>query len=147
MPSLKSAVEALEKALDHARKGKEFYSAQVDKLEKAIATIKEMDIDSVPDADAVDVDYSAIAASGRAHANESKRSLPRTGQEFWLSLITAQAKPASHILADAIKALGIDPTEEERKKLANRLAIALFNATKAKHIKATGPRRSRLYSR
>lgn len=89
----------------------------------------------------------AKASKPARRTRESKTSLPATGKEFWSGLLGAEPQSSKEILGAAVKALGISPSRDDLKKLAQRQANALHMLVKAKAISDSGTGRDRRYSR
>lgn len=78
-----------------------------------------------------------------------KGALPATGEQFWLSFLNHDGRRVADVFDDAIAALKkkykLTATPEQRKKLKNRLAVALHGAVQNKSILTIGKGRGRLY--
>jgi hypothetical protein len=71
--------------------------------------------------------------------------LPFTGGDYWTDLVTSSPQLGQEILAAAISKLGFDPTEAQRKVLANRIAPALAALVKSGKIADSGKGRLHRY--
>lgn len=65
--------------------------------------------------------------------------------DFWLKLISDEPKSASDILHAAVSELGIDPNDEQLKKLSQRQTYALNTLVKESKIADSGARRTRRF--
>lgn len=78
-----------------------------------------------------------------------KGEIPATGEEFWLSFLDHDGRRVAQVFDDAIAALKKEykftATTEQRKRLKNRLGVALHGAAKNKTILTVGTGRDRLY--
>lgn len=147
MSNLESAKAAVLAELEHARQGLNHYAAQVEALEAALKALGSL---KANDSSGVQRSKKPIRASKvekGAPAKQSKAKLPSTGKEFWTGLITDEPQSARQLLDAAVKALGINPSKDELKKLAQRQANALHMLVKAKAISDTGAGRERRYLR
>jgi hypothetical protein len=154
MSNLKSARQAIKAELDHARQGAMFYQSRIVALEETLAKIDSVDGDTDQPSKASKVSKAERSASqtrpsrqARAHAAGNGAKLPFTGKDFWPNLITSQPQTAPEILNAAIRALGISPSKDQIKKLAQRQTSALHNLVKAKMIDDSGSGRERRFFR
>ena len=80
----------------------------------------------------------------------NKSGLPATGEEFWLSFLNHDGRRLADVFEDALAALKKEhkftPSDDQRKKLRNRLAVAFHSAALNKNIISNGQGRDRLYS-
>ncbi len=150
--NLKSAKQAIKAELDHAREGLAFYQSRVEALQEALNTIDSVDTAGANGRKAPKAAVEAPAAKqpktrgkGRPKAVADEEKLPSTGKEFWPNLITAQPRSAPEILRAAIDALGISPSKEQTKKLAQRQASALSILTKSGAVQSSGAGRERRF--
>lgn len=98
--------------------------------------------------------YAAAEAEGakkrsqkpRARSTDDADSLPPTGGDFWLNLISDQPQSAVDISNAAISALGITPEQKGRiQKLKQRVSPALASLVSAQKIKDSGAGRERRF--
>ena len=86
--------------------------------------------------------------SQKPHAKsaDDADSLPPTGGDFWLNLVSAQPQSAVDISNAAISALGITPEQKGRiQKLKQRVSPALASLVSAQKIKDSGAGRERRF--
>jgi hypothetical protein len=149
--NLKSASQAIRAELEHARKGAAFYQARVEALEEALSKIDSVEVATkqTPKSSKAGKKEPAVQARrGRkpgAAATGNGSVLPSTGKDFWPNLITAQPQSAPEILDAAIRSLGISPSREQIKKLAQRQTSALHNLIKSRAIEDSGSGRARRF--
>jgi hypothetical protein len=154
MSNLKSARQAIQAELEHARQGVLFYQMRVAALEEALAKL-----DSVETVNGRTSNLSKGGGSGkptgqakrgrkaRSHAAGNGTELPPTGKGFWPNLVTDEPQSAKEILNAAIKALHISPTKESIKKLSQRQTAALNGLVKTKRVGDSGSGRERRFFR
>lgn len=153
MSNLKSAKDALIAEIEHVRQGLEFYQSRIQALEQALATLSSLDGVETAGAKGKRGRKSAVGEAGdtagpkKRASKRSDTSLPATGKEFWMGLITSEPQSAREVLEAAVKALGISPSKDELKKLAQRQANALHMLIKDKAISDTGTGRDRRFLR
>jgi hypothetical protein len=151
MSNLKSAKHAIEAELEHAKQGVAFYQSRVEALEDALAKLNIVDTpsrDIIKPAVNGQTKMSGKPGRGRkprAKAEGGDDKLPSTGKDFWPDLISAQPQSASEIFDAALKTLGITPTKDQSKKLAQRQANALSILTKKGIVSSSGSGRSRRF--
>jgi hypothetical protein len=153
MSNIKSARQAIQAELDHARQGAAFYQSRVDALEEALKKIHDIESDALPNGKGLKNGAHAEtprkqAKPGRKprmQAPQSEEKLPSTGKGFWPDLITEHPQSAPEILTAAIRSLGISPSKEQTKKLAQRQASALSLLTKSGEIESSGSGRERRF--
>lgn len=178
--NLKSARQAIEAELSHARQGAAYYNARVEALESALQQLESVETegDASPRASKRKMNGKSQSAAGtrggrkrrsasgaapRAAANGSTRqrrsqkprsasasheadSLPSTGGDFWLNLVSDQPQSAVDISNAAIEALGIRPEQKDHiQKLKQRVAPALAGLLSAHKIQDTGAGRERRF--
>lgn len=151
MSNIKSAREAIQAELDHAREGAAFYQSRVEALEEALAKIYHLEAGSVPNGKPTPA--AGAAAKGKRGRPAKKveagtvndEKLPSTGKNFWPDLITPHPQSAPEILTAAIRSLGLSPSKEQTKKLAQRQASALSLLTKSGAISSSGSGRERRF--
>jgi len=153
MQSLASAKEALKAELDHVRQGAEYYQSLVVALEEALAKLEgfvEPEDEEMMSQTPRPPKRSVVAPKKAAKRGRPAKSavggrLPPTGMDFWLKLISDEPKSASDILNAAVSVLGIDPNEEQLKKLSQRQTYALNTLVKENKIADSGARRTRRF--
>jgi hypothetical protein len=156
MSNLKSAKQAIQAELSHAREGAAFYQSRIVALEDALDKLDSVETvngkapkasRSKREAPAARHDkrgkVSRASAAGSATGGSGK--LPSTGKGFWPGLITAEPQSASDILDAAIKTLGISPSKDQLKKLVQRQTNALHQLVKSKAIADSGSGRERRF--
>lgn len=152
MSNLKAACEAIRSELERAKMGAAFYQARVNALEEALAKLEGMDW--APDGHSRKRRAGNATMSGKpakrlekppTTAQRNGSDLPSTGKNFWPDLITAEPQSAPEILNAAVKALGISPSKNQLKKLAQRQTNALHNLVKRAVIADSGSGRSRRF--
>lgn len=154
MANIGSAAQAVKLELMHAREGMEYYAKLVENLEGVLETLTTLDSPSTSGR-STSRGTKAGKANGRttskvkATTTKSTRQskLPSTGKDFWPTLLTDTPQPASEIFKAALNALGVKPSTEDRKKLAQRMSNALSVMSKNGEINAEGKHRERLYSK
>jgi len=156
MSNLKSAEQAIQAELDHARQGLAYYQSKVGALEEALAKVHSVQTvlsEEGPVSRAAKPKTSAAPKSqGKRRAQTagaagSNDKLPSTGKDFWPSLLTDDPQSPAEILSAAIKSLGISPSADQTKKLSQRQANALSVMAKNGDINTVGDGRSRRYFR
>lgn len=145
MTNLESAKAAILAELDHARQGLNYYTAQVEVLETALAALSSVQTEGSKRAQPTRKRKLASKVKKGAAAKPSNVKLPATGKEFWTSLITNEPQSARQLLDAAVKVLEINPSKDDLKKLAQRQANALHMLVKARTISDTGAGRNRRY--
>ena len=167
--NLKSARQAIEAELSHAKKGIAYYAARVEALESALHQLENVegngaDKAKTPKARAGGMKLrrgrKASAGNGvhRAAANGAARqrrkavrrggtdSLPVTGGEFWFALVSDEPRSAVDISNAAISALGIKPEQKiQIQKLKQRVSPALATLVSTQKIKDSGSGRARRF--
>lgn len=155
MANIGSAAQAVKLELMHAREGMEYYAKLVENLEGVLQTLATIDSPSTRSRTktnrAAKTAKTGGKTTGKAKApatkNTQQSKLPATGKEFWPTLLTDTPQSASEIFNAAVNALGIKPSAEDRKKLAQRMSNALSVMSKKGEIQAEGKHRERLYSK
>jgi hypothetical protein len=151
MSNLRSARDSLAAELEHARQGLAFYDARVAALEETLATLDNLNTESESDAGGKTRGkrrQSAGKAPARTERGRKQSAgLPATGKEFWTSMVTNQPRSTGEILEAAVQSLGIDPSRDDLKKLAQRQANALHMLVKEKVIADSGSGRERRFFR
>lgn len=155
MSNLQSAKDALRAELEHAREGLSYYQSRVAALQETLASLNSLEGKAEQPApgagrgrrkkEAASEETVKPPKAGRQR--KSRSDLPATGKEFWTGLITSEPQSAREILDAAVKALGISPSKDELKKLAQRQANALHMLVKAGAISDSGSGRDRRYLR
>lgn len=156
MSNIKSAKQAIQAELDHAKQGAVFYQSRVEALEEALKKIYDIESSALPNgkppktggptgAPVARRKPGKPARKARGPAPRGEEKLPSTGKNFWPDLITAHPQSAPEILTAAIKTLGISPSKEQSKKLAQRQASALSILTKTGAIDSSGSGRERRF--
>lgn len=156
MSNLVSAKQALRAELAHARQGAAYYQSLADTLEEALEKLEHVDQAAVPrKRGRRPAAAAATAAAAETPARRGRKpgrrraardsGLPSTAKDFWPSLITDQPQSAGDILRAAVNKLGISPTEEQMKKLAQRATFALNNLVKKNAIEDSGSGRGRRF--
>ncbi len=161
MSSLIQARDSIKAELAQAMQGVDFYQRRIEALEKALD-----DLEQIPD---IDTGGSAAqpskgrrgrparaakqaapkkAAAGAKRGRSAKAGggeLPATGGNFWLELVSAEPKTAPQILEAATDRIGTSLSPDLRKKLAQRMVMALRGMVKNGAIKDSGKGRQRQY--
>jgi hypothetical protein len=151
MQSLSSAKEAIKAELAHVRQGAEYYQSLASALEEALAKLESVEADGAENIKPRGRKRGAVkkvAKRGRPAGRPSKSSgekLPPTGMEFWLKLISDEPKSAGDILNAAVSELGIEPNDDQMKKLSQRQTYALNTLVKENKIADSGARRTRRF--
>ncbi|GAB3540373.1 hypothetical protein GCM10027343_09370 [Noviherbaspirillum agri] len=176
--NLKSARQAIEAELAHARQGATYYSTRVEALEAALEQLESVEADGDTSTRATKRGATGAkqaeprrgrkrrSASGgaqrgngagaprqqqsqkqrAARASRAAGSLPTTGGDFWLKLVSDEPRSAVDISNAAIEALGIRPDQkEEIQKLKQRVSPALAGLLSAHKIQDTGAGRERRF--
>ena len=82
----------------------------------------------------------------RAKSTDDADSLPPTGGDFWLKLVSDRPQSAVDISNAAISALGITPEQKGRiQKLKQRVSPALASLVSSQKIKDSGAGRERRF--
>lgn len=154
MANIGSAAQAVKLELMHARQGMEYYAKLVENLEGVLETLTTIDTPSTSGRSKSRSTKTAKTKGGatskaKAPTTKSTRQskLPATGKDFWPTLLTDTPQPASEIFKAALNVLGVKPSAEDRKKLAQRMSNALSVMSKNGDINAEGKHRERLYSK
>jgi hypothetical protein len=154
MANIGPAAQAVKLELMHARQGMEYYTKLVENLEGVLETLTTFDSTSSSVRSKARTTKAAklsgrTTSKAKAQTTKSTRQskLPATGKDFWPTLLTDTPQPASEIFKAAVNALGIKPSAEDRKKLAQRMSNALSVMSKSGEINAEGKHRERLYSK
>lgn len=153
MSNLSSARQAIKAELVHAQQGMAFYQARMEALEDALSKLESVETTETAKRPSKKSEAARGAAKPRRRrqAGKSRASggaeLPATGRDFWMSLITDQPQSAREIQTAAIAALGISPSQEQLKKLAQRQTNALHNLVHSKAIGDSGSGRERRFFR
>lgn len=151
MQSLSSAKEAIKAELAHVRQGAEYYQSLASALEEALAKLESVEAEGTEASrphGRKRATAKKAAKRGRPVGRPSKSSeerLPPTGMDFWLKLISDEPKSASDILNAAISELGIQPNDDQMKKLSQRQTYALNTLVKENKIADSGARRTRRF--
>lgn len=159
MSNIKLAKAAIQAELNTAIEGVTFYQARVASLELALNGLDIVDGNSAatpqrrgrkPSAGAVEAVESKkakapVTVKRGKKAKGKGEPLPPTGKEFWLGLAGSEPKSSAEIYDAAVQALGISPSEEQAKKLAQRQANALSVMCKSGELSSTGSGRERRY--
>jgi hypothetical protein len=153
MSNLKTAIQAIKAELKHAKEGLAFYQSRRGSLEDALAKLESVEVrgDAQPASprkgrrgSAQPVDSKA-GKQARGAAVRDGGKLPSTGKDFWPSLVGSQAQSSAEILDGAIKALGINPSPLQLKKLAQRQANAFSILCKKGLVSSSGKGRERRF--
>ncbi len=154
--NLKSARQAIEAELSHARQGATYYAARVEALEVALHQLKNVE----GDGKAVSREEKPRASAKKPKVNGARRGrksrgvagangaqgLPSTGGDFWFSLVSEQPQSAVDISNAAISVLGIKPDQKEQiQKLKQRVSPALAGLVAAQKIRDSGAGRERRF--
>ena len=155
MSNLQSAKEALRAELEHAREGLAYYQSRVEALQQTLSSLSSLDGKAAQSMEmptrgrrrknAASEETAKPAKAARSR--KSRSDLPATGKEFWVGLITGEPQSSREILDAAVKSLGITPSGDDLKKLAQRQANALHMLVKAGAIADSGSGRDRRYLR
>jgi hypothetical protein len=151
MQSLSSAKEAIKAELAHVRQGAEYYQSLASALEEALAKLESVEAEGTDTAKPRGRKRAAAkkaAKRGRPAGRPSKSTedrLPPTGMDFWLKLISDEPKSAGDILKAAVSELGIEPNQDQMKKLSQRQTYALNTLVKENKIADSGARRTRRF--
>jgi len=152
MTNLVSAKDAIRAEIAHAKKGAAYYQSLVVALEQALAKLDS--VGSEP-AESKALAGRSVTGNGMERPRRGRKpgsknkvsALPSTAKEFWPSLITDEPQSASDILNAAIAKLNITPSDEQRKKLAQRATFALNHMVKTNTIADSGSGRARRFMR
>ncbi len=155
--NLKTAIQAIEAEIAHAKDGMAYYVSRVKALEQALA-----ELGSVGKTEPAPAQEAKTKKQGKQAKVRGKRGrkaklavangvdkvqdgddLPFTGGDYWPNLITDQPQHSSAILQAAIDKLGFTPNETQVKKLAQRMTFSLNALVKANKIKDSGSGRNR----
>lgn len=163
MSNIKTAIQAIQAEIAHAKSGMTFYVSRVEALQQTLAELNQMDgrasAPSAPVALAKPEPKQAKPATGkrgkkakRANAKPADKTssdgdLPFTGGDYWPNLISDQPQHGSDILKAAISGLGFEPSAEQSKKLAQRMTFALNALVKAGKIQDSGTGRARVFTK
>lgn len=156
MANMHTAVATLEAELEHAKQGKEYYTARVAMLTELIDKAKAVedldDVGSSPRGKArgrrAGTKPSSTSISTRQKANGNGLSdLPKTGKDFWLGLIDSTPLHASQIFEAAVKNLKSELSAEARKKLYARMSATLKDLVNRNALKHEGKGRRGTYAK
>ncbi|SNS50678.1 hypothetical protein SAMN06265795_103125 [Noviherbaspirillum humi] len=160
MSSLIQARDSIKAELAQAMQGVDFYQRRIEALEKALD-----DLEQIPDLETGGAQESGKARRGRParaakqsapkkSAGAAKRGraaksgggeLPATGGSFWMELVDTEPRTAPQILEAATQRIGTSLSPELRKKLAQRMVMALRGMVKSGAIKDSGKGRQRQF--
>jgi len=157
--NLKAARQAIEAELSHAQKGMAYYISRVEALEVALLQLQSVESETSAAGPKTGEPQRGRKARGPAQGGGAKRgpkpraagsnkadSLPSTGGDFWLKLVSNQPQSAVDISNAAISALGITPDQKGRiQKLKQRVSPALASLVASQKIKDTGAGRERRF--
>lgn len=159
MSNLKTAIQAIQAEITHAKSGMDYYVARVEALEQTLAELNQVDGRASTPAEAKPEKKQAKATAGKrgrkgkrasakpdAQADEAG-DLPFTGGDYWPNLISDQPQHGSEILKAAIDKLGFEPSPTQVKKLAQRMTFALNALVKANKIQDSGTGRARVFTK
>lgn len=155
MSNLRTAIQAIEAEIAHAKQGLAHYAERVRSLEAALAGI-------VLAGDGAARTASTTPKAAKSHIKASRKKggsgkkaavdiatqvaeLPATGGDYWKNLVTDEPKSGKAILAEAVGGLGFTPTKTQVAKLMNRMTFALNSMVKAGTIQDSGAGRERRY--
>ena len=160
MSNIKTAIQAIQAEIAHAKSGMSYYVSRVEALQQALAELNQMDgRASAPSVLAKPEQKPAKPAAGkrgkkakRANAKPAGKTtsdgdLPFTGGDYWPNLINDQPQHGSDILKAAINGLGFEPNAEQTKKLAQRMTFALNALVKTGKIQDSGTGRARVFTK
>lgn len=168
---LRSAQQAIKAELAHAIKGKDFYASRVEALQNALEQLENADSVKIspmgagrrrkaaspgktarrarkaPAATSAKRAAKKIAAAPASTAAKQKGtgSLPATGGDFWLNLITEQPQSAAQISHAAISAVGVPLSKEQVTKLKQRATPTLNTLVASQKIRDMGAGRERRF--
>lgn len=153
--NLKAARQAIEAELSHAKQGMAYYISRVEALEIALQQLENVEGEkSAAGPQAGERQRGRKAQGGgakrgpkpRAAGSNKADSLPSTGGDFWLKLVSSQPQSAVDISNAAISALGITPDQKGRiQKLKQRVSPALASLVASQKIKDSGAGRERRF--
>lgn len=178
--NLKTARQAIEAELSHAKKGIAYYMSCVEALETALHQLESVEGEQPSTKGAPPLastksekangrkrgrkahgakTSASATASASPKGNGAKRgpkpragslteagTLPPTGGDFWLNLVSDQPQSAVDISNAAISALGIEPDQKELiQKLKQRVSPALASLVSAQKIRDSGAGRERRF--
>jgi hypothetical protein len=166
--NLQTATEAIEAEIAHAKTGLAHYAARVAVLEQTLAELRNVDQTTDASVKPAKSEKNLKATpkapkkqpklKGAKRAKQSKRTdaklagatrqegdLPSTGGDYWENLITDQPQHSSAVLKSAVDQLGFAPTQEQVKKLAQRMTFALNTLAKTNKIQDSGSGRERVF--
>lgn len=135
-----TVVEQLEGELSVAKEAKKnaekeviFRTGQIERLTTTLTAVKST----------LTAEDDQGTVSHKAKATP-KSSLPRTGNEFWMTLITEKPQKTAEIHDAACAKLGIT-SEEDKATLKNRQNFALKALVDAKSVASEGSQQNRTY--
>ena len=160
MSNINAAIAALEAELAQAKQGMAYYQSQVVALETALTQLGALGlVGAGKPAGAkrgrkpgkVKLEKTVKAKRGRPAKVKGRRAakgpndLPFTGGDYWPDLVTSEPQSGSDILKASVAGLGFEPTEEQVKKLSQRMTFVLNSLVKSGKIKDSGSGRSRRF--
>lgn len=163
MSNIDAAKAALEAELSQAKQGLAYYQSQVSALETALAQLGALGLVAIVKTGAkrgrkpgkvAKAAKPVKATRGRPAKTKAKKGgraakgpndLPFTGGDYWPDLVTSNPQSASDVLNASVSGLGFEPTQEQVKKLAQRMTFVLNSLVKAGKIKDSGSGRGRRF--
>ncbi len=163
MSNLNTVKSALDAEIQHANEGIAFYAARIAALEQIIGELDRLGgaKGGPPSTRKAGKPSGAkrgiVAASATTRSTKAKKprqaakasrasTLPKTGGEFWQSLLSNTPMSNQDLLQAAIARLQIQPAGADLKKLKQRLANAVTNMTKDGTMRSEGSGRERRFS-
>lgn len=160
MSNIRTAIQAIQAEIAHAKSGMAYYVSRVEALQQALSELSQVDGRASAPSDIAKSQPKqpkpALGKRGkkakRAGAKPSEKTheegdLPFTGGDFWPNLINDKPQHGSEILKAAISSLGFEPSAEQVKKLAQRMTFALNALVKTDKIQDSGSGRARVFTK
>ena len=159
--NLKTAIQAIQAEIAHAKSGMDYYVARVEALQQTLAELTQVDGRASAPAAAIEKPQKkqakpAAGKRGRKGKRAAAKSddqggtpgdLPFTGGDYWTNLVNDQPQHGSDILKAAISKLDFEPSPTQVKKLAQRMTFALNALVKANKIQDSGSGRARVFTK
>lgn len=148
---LKAARELLQEQLDHYLKGIAHYQRLADEARKALDALDAIGADAGTEGAAPKKmrGRKPAAAVRKGSPGKAASALPRTGEDFWKSLLTSEGKTGPQILEAAITKLreeGHTLSKSDVSKLKTRFYGLIGPMVKRQAISSSGAGRQRVFS-
>lgn len=148
---MKDAKRFLQQELTQAKKGQAYYTQRIADLESALKSLSGEGLGKQagkqvkkPAATASKVYNGLRSTSAKGNKGKRDADMPKTGQEFWLSLLSSEKKSTQQILDEAASQLKLNQPDQ-KKKLANRWHVGIGKLVADNKIAEVGKGRDRRF--